>query len=340
MSHWLIYTHANSAAQAALEEIRSVDPAVGSPRRLSDEVTLVETNQDWQALSAGLRQAPPIFVRHVCPAFDKIALLGTAQDLDTLGQSVEAFVPFLDRKISFSVQTRVLGERVAPYGRFEINNALAEVLQEKGFSVDVRAPAQVISVVVTDTTAWLGFSKAEDNLSDWAGGEHRFKTEPDQVSRAEFKLLEAFSVFRLQLPPRGFALDLGAAPGGWTRVLAMRGLSVIAIDPAELHPAVKALPRVTHLQKTFQEALPLRQMFDVIANDMRTDAADSVRMVGLLARNLKPGGFGVMTLKLPEFGGAMVTRQSLVELARHYVILGARQLFHNRNEVTVVFRGK
>jgi hypothetical protein len=46
-------------------------------------------------------------------------------------------------------------------------------------------------------------------LSDWAGGVRRFAREEGQLSRSEFKLLEAFEVFDISVPQKGLALDLG-----------------------------------------------------------------------------------------------------------------------------------
>ncbi len=63
-------------------------------------------------------------------------------------------------------------------------------------------------------------------------------------SRAYLKLWEAFT--RLGVRPRAgeLCLDLGAAPGGWTWVLAKLGARVIAVDKAALDPAVAAMPGV------------------------------------------------------------------------------------------------
>ena len=52
----------------------------------------------------------------------------------------------------------------------------------------------------------------------------------------------------------GTALDVGAAPGGWTACLAARARRVVAIDPAALDSAVLALPNVTHLRLRADEA--------------------------------------------------------------------------------------
>ena len=56
---------------------------------------------------------------------------------------------------------------------------------------------------------------------------------------------------------RFVALDCGAAPGGWTKLLSRCGCFVFAVDPAQLAPAVAALPTVEHWRHTLQAALAL-----------------------------------------------------------------------------------
>ena len=55
--------------------------------------------------------------------------------------------------------------------------------------------------------------------------------------------------------PVRVAIDVGAAPGGWSRVLASNvgAQLVIGVDPAELAPDMPA--EVVHVQKRFQEAV-------------------------------------------------------------------------------------
>jgi 23S rRNA (cytidine2498-2'-O)-methyltransferase len=211
-------------------------------------------------------------------------------------------------------------------------------LETTGAPLDVRRPEQVLSVVCLPAHGFLGISAAADNLSDWAGGAHRFKREAGQISRAEFKLLEALEVFELTLPAGGVALDLGAAPGGWTRVLRRHALRVVAVDPADLHPLIESDPAVVHVRQTAGECLPTREQFDVILNDMRMDADGSVRLMILAADSLKPAGLAVMTLKLPGQRRAQVVARSLDLLRQRYRIVGARQLFHNRREITVALK--
>ncbi|MEZ4658183.1 MAG: SAM-dependent methyltransferase [Caldilineaceae bacterium] len=215
-----------------------------------------------------------------------------------------------------------------------------------GAPLSVRAPAQILSVVCAEVAlndsdemqavALIGLSLASHNLSDWAGGRRRFAREAEQVSRAEFKLLEALEIFYIELPPRGVALDLGAAPGGWTRVL--RGLDqyVTAVDPAELDPRVKADRSVRHKRITAEAYLAAEpDTFDIIVNDIRMDARDSARLMGAYAKQLYADGLALVTLKLPEQNRRAILDEALQILKQHYEVRGARQLFHNRSEVTV-----
>ncbi|MCB0092383.1 MAG: hypothetical protein KDE54_31055, partial [Caldilineaceae bacterium] len=134
----------------------------------------------------------------------------------------------------------------------------------------------------------------------------------------------------------GVALDLGAAPGGWTRVL--RGLDqyVTAVDPAELDPRVKADRSVRHKRITAEAYLADEpDTFDVIVNDIRMDARDSARLMDAYARQLYADGLALVTLKLPGQNRQSILNEALQILAHSYKIRGVRQLFHNRSEVTV-----
>ena len=64
-------------------------------------------------------------------------------------------------------------------------------------------------------------------------------------SRAYLKLWEALTRLGRHPGPGETCLDLGAAPGGWTWVLAKLGAQVAAVDKAPLDAAVAAMPGVT-----------------------------------------------------------------------------------------------
>jgi 23S rRNA (cytidine2498-2'-O)-methyltransferase len=109
------------------------------------------------------------------------------------------------------VQSRVLGQQ--PYKAFDLNQTLAQTITAvTQASLDVRRPLQILSVVVGPEQGYLGLSLAAHNLSDWAGGRRRFARDEQQISRAEFKLLEAIETFAIALPPRGVALIWARLP--------------------------------------------------------------------------------------------------------------------------------
>ncbi len=334
----VILTSDPAAAGIALGEVTSLAPGSQLRDWLSPGVGWVESDADWGSLASRLRRRPPVFCRHICPAQVRIPLERLGTDLDDLVLAGRLLFPYLDLTRTISVQTRILGS-LCPYGGYDVNTLLSKLFVGQGVQLNVRCPEQVCSVVITPDQGFLGLSLAADNLSDWAGGARRFKRRSQQVSRAEFKLLEALELFGLSLPAGGLALDLGAAPGGWTRVLRGHTMTVTAVDPGDLDRRMASDSAVRHVRRAAQSYLRTSdERFDVILNDMRMDALDSVRVMMNAARNLKKGGWALLTLKLPRVGMENAAASALDLIREKYEIIGARQLFHNRSEITVVVR--
>jgi len=181
---------------------------------------------------------------------------------------------------------------------------------------------------------FAGLSAPDDNLNAWSGGKVRFATEPDRVSRAENKLLEAMTLGLITVREGERALDIGAAPGGWTRVLQQKGCAVVAVDPAALDPAVAALPRVTAI-KADAGQVRLTGRFDLVTDDMNWEPFRSVRALKRCAKNLKPGGCFLMTVKLGAEAPAKLLPKIKRLLEPELTVSGIRQLYHNRTEVTL-----
>lgn len=361
----LIFTCDSDFNDLALDEFYRDSIYAAGTAELAPGVWLGECDDGFWGLAETWQQKPPVFVRHLCPVDVAHPLAGVGDDIPALAEAVAAeFADGLNPDLPYSVQSRILDSSL-PYKPFDLNIALSAALTDAtGAVVDVRAPEQVLSVVCAtlppDATshftlpasadthhpspithyALLGLSPVDLNLSDWAGGVRRFAREEGQISRAEFKLLEALEVFRIDLPPRGVALDLGAAPGGWTRVLRGREQFVTAVDPAELDPRIAEDKAVRHKRMTAEAYLADEpDEFDLIVNDMRMDARDSARLMVAYAGQLYRHGIALMTFKLPEENRRQVIDHAFKILGQRYDILGARQLFHNRSEITV-FLGK
>ena len=289
----------------------------------------------WE-LAARWHRRPPIFVRHICPV---MMMLPAGEPANLSRQIVRELGDLVEPNLPFSVQSRILGADTPK--PFELNTALAAAIDQA--PLDVRRSQQIFSVVIGPhqgrQMAFVGLSPAAYNLSDWAGGVRRFAHRPEQISRAEFKLLEALELFAISLPAGGVALDLGAAPGGWTRLLRQLGQWVTAVDPAGLHPSLYHDKQIRHIRQTAQAYLASDpDHFDLIVNDMRLDARDSGRIMADYAPLLHRHGFGLMTLKLPEQKREQVIDHTFNILRPAYTIAGARQLFHNRSEITLYLR--
>ncbi len=341
LNHTLILTAQADCIDSAMREMRTAVPTAKISAELAPGVLCIDLNAEtFENLAATWRVQPPIFVRHICPVEEMVVVDDHARPVPRLQSALMPLLVQIVPDRHFSIQTRVFGEGL-PFTPFDLNNPLAELVRTvRGAPLDVRHPAQVISInlalIKGELRAYIGISNVLNNLSEWAGGVRRLARDPDQISRAEFKLTEALETFEISLPSRGIALDLGAAPGGWTRVLRKAGLYVTAVDPAALDERIAHDSGVRHLRittETFLQREP--EQFDLILNDMRQDARDSARMMASCAPLMREGGTALMTLKLPEHGRDAAVDHALNILRRAYRVAGARQLFHNRSEITV-----
>ncbi|MBR3750209.1 MAG: methyltransferase domain-containing protein [Clostridia bacterium] len=300
---------------------------------LDTETSLVRTVPDFKKISGIFAKRPPVFLRHIHPV-DTVARLGE-NGVEDIVEAVKALAPVIDR--SFSVQSRILLKNERGYTPFDINNGVSALFDKA--LLNVREPEQIISITVHEDKAYIGVSLARENLSSWAGGRIRFRHEPEQISRAEFKLLEAQSTFGISIFKGAAVLDLGAAPGGWSRICTLNGAHVTAVDPALLDEALLKSDLVTHVKATAQEYLEqCTQDFDLILNDMRMEPEESATLIKHFHPYLKEGGTVVLTLKL---FGEQPRRQMLKAiglLENYYTVVGVRQLFHNRSEVTVILK--
>jgi 23S rRNA (cytidine2498-2'-O)-methyltransferase len=346
-----LVTASDEFENAARAELRHYDPKLQPGEILAPGLFLVSTQYDETDFAAIAAQEPPIYARHFFPVQAIVPLTKTPDDLDRMADAVKTLphLAELDPQTPFAVQARLVGEEEGqpstyPYTPFAIKERLAAVLTGQE---NIREPQEILSVVCVGEKAYLGLSPAELNLSSWPGGMRRFAKRPEQISRAELKLQEALEVFGVKLPSEGEALDLGAAPGGWTRLLLEAGLRVTAIDPASLDPRLEAYgPRLTHLrtyaENFLQSALAdkaKRGHYKVIASDLRMDAAQSARLIVEYAPLLARDGLIFTTLKLPhetpKLKPAHLAEQALAILKATYSTVQARQLFHNRQEITV-----
>lgn len=348
MSKFLI-TSSDEFQGAAAAELKRIDPRLEMGETLAPGLFLVSSRHDKDSFAGLVEVGQPIYVRHLFPVQVEIELEDSPEDLVKLGQVAAEYAKEEDWQVGdqFSVQARLV-EEDAPrvHSPFAIKEAIAKAVSEiSGAQENIKAPEYIVSVVCAGKKAYLGLSRPEQNLSGWAGGMRHYAKLPEQISRAELKLLEALEVFDLTLPTKGTALDLGAAPGGWSRVLIEAGLRVVAVDPAALDPRLY-VPGLEHYRGHAADYLRKAQSegrtFDIICNDMRMDALLAANVMSDFARLLSPDGFAITSQKLPHetknLKPATLVTRSIAVLGKSYGEVRARQLFHNRQEITVLLK--
>jgi len=229
-------------------------------------------------------------------------------------------------------------------------NALRPALRKPGWLTatdDPRRPRLHV-LLSSGTQMALAMSRVGDS-SPWPGGIPRLRQPPNAPSRSAAKLDEALNTMldereRATLfaetangVPR--AADLGASPGGWTWVLLRAGMKVTAVDNGPLKSPVAEHPMVEHLRVDGFRWQPPRPL-DWMVCDM---VEQPRRVAERMAQWFREGWCrqAVFNLKLPMKKRWDETRLCLDlfrEQAGYVSTLRAKQLYHDREEITVFAR--
>ena len=217
----------------------------------------------------------------------------------------------------------------------EIGGLLEESL---GAIVDLKNPVKVVIVQIFQDIAFIGIVRADEVLRKEIKIFRKYKCGERPLTRAEHKLREAIRVFNIEIKPNFRILDLGAAPGGWTRILAGLAGHVISVDPADLDPSVKSLPNVTHLKCKAEDIPRNIGPFDLIVNDMNIEPIKSAKIMIELADLLKRGSAALMTVKFITRNRKKHVSEAIDILKDKYKDFKVRRLPHNRYETTIYMR--
>ncbi len=196
-----------------------------------------------------------------------------------------------------------------------------------------------------DTNTVVIASSDPYNSSAALMGIHRQNMPAEAPSRSTLKLAEAIDVFmdkaaQTRMLRSGMtAVDLGAAPGGWTWQMVKRGIRVTAVDNGPMKGVLAGHKLVTHLRQDgfkFQPAKNVDWLIcDMIEKPAKVASLMETWFVSGWCKQL------IFNLKLPmkqrlsavdsALGGI---RKRLEEEGINYR-LSAKQLYHDREEITV-----
>ena len=226
---------------------------------------------------------------------------------------------------------------------------LETALREQGRLLDTSEntnnPHPRLHIFFPDKSSALIGTSDPHNSAPTIMGIARQSMPTEAPSRSTLKLAEAIEVFmdrseQKRLLRQGMqAVDLGAAPGGWTWQMVQRGIRVTAVDNGPMKGAMSKHPLVQHLRQDGFKYMPTRAV-DWLLCDMVEQPSKVATLIGIwfVAGLTK---HAIFNLKLPmkqrvvaldsALGGI---RTRLDQEGINYRML-ARQLYHDREEVTV-----
>jgi 23S rRNA (cytidine2498-2'-O)-methyltransferase len=220
---------------------------------------------------------------------------------------------------------------------------LGRLLDKRALLRPKQTQLPVLHIVFTDAaTAWLALLQPGDG-SPWPMGVPRLRLPREAPSRSALKLAEAFHELlgeascAAHLRAGLRAVDLGAAPGGWSWQLAQRGLHVTAVDNGPLAPAAHATGMIEHVRADGFTWRPKRPVEWMVCDMVEQPG----RIAQLVAEWVATGRCKrtIFNLKLPM-------KRRLEEVGRCRALIEKRlrsvgpfelrfkHLYHDREEIT------
>lgn len=309
---------------------------------LDKSISVVETAS--ASFVKQLLKSDPIFVRHIMPVLEEGKISDEqSTDCENILESAKKICR-IDNGGCFSVQCRILNGGM-DYSAKDIEVFVGTFFDKQGgiplFSdTDImNKDFSVISIFIYESIFYIGFSAVSENLNSHCDEYRILSRKGREISRAENKLKEAITKFKIEIKGEGYALDIGASPGGWTKVLADYGFRVYAVDPGNLKECLNGHPNITHFKDRI-ENIKFDKQFEIIVNDMNINPNDTAKMMCELAPRLVDNGLAVVTLKLPFADADRSIKESTEILSEQYDIISIKNLTHNRAEVTALIRKK
>ena len=242
------------------------------------------------------------------------------------------------------------------YSAKDIEVAIGKELEGSGYSIDLKSADTLAYCVLMDSKCYWG----KINIATHPHGfiDPFRENKEKKVSRAEFKIIEAFREFGIGAPK--IAIDIGAAPGGWSLFLAKKGASVIAIDSGRLEygkirkegVGIRIVNDVKHfgiagsgprpgsivhlicrLDKAYPALCGLNA--DFVGDDINAGGIESADAIMMYSKLMKRGAVLIMTLKCMHKNVGRYMKEVEARLRPRFRIKRWKVLPHNRQEITL-----
>ncbi|MBI5430899.1 MAG: 23S rRNA (cytidine(2498)-2'-O)-methyltransferase RlmM [Nitrosomonadales bacterium] len=343
-THWLLYCRPGfeqDCAQEALRQARQQRPVLGEQPAILPNSGYVVVALNDQSLS--YREL--IFARQLIRLHQTIASLPERDRLTPILAAISALhgsfgtlwleVPDTNEGKLLSAFTR----RFQPL----LEHALREQERLQEDVPNTNQPRLHI-FFPGKSSALIGTSDPHNSASSLMGIV-RQSMPAEAPSRSTLKLAEAIEVFmdrseQARLLRQGMqAVDLGAAPGGWTWQLVKRGIRVTAVDNGPMKGVLAKHPLVEHLKQDGFKYAP-RKAVDWLVCDMVEQPSKVATLIGVWFA----AGWckhAIFNLKLPMKQRVVALDSALGGIRKRLDEEGinfrmtAKQLYHDREEVTV-----
>jgi len=251
---------------------------------------------------------------------------------------------------------------------------LGRELEKQGYIANLNNPELIVYCLLLRNAIILGHSIVGSNRLTLDLFRQANREKNDFVNRAEYKLKEAVEAFGIDLSMHKIALDIGAAPGGWSHYLLQHGIKVVAVDNALLDykkfigkkilviTNEKERLRLDNIENIslhgFEEEIEIGEYdlihlktsvldehiaklldklgkFDMLTIDTNTAPLESASIANMLASFLAGNAVLVMTIKLISKAFSKHISEAVEELSKNYASIKVKKLPHNRQEVTL-----
>jgi 23S rRNA (cytidine2498-2'-O)-methyltransferase len=215
--------------KSAIAELRKSELVdTGSIKRIYDREVFLVNSKDNQKTNPDLALEDFEFFDFVVK-IDKAIVF--SKNYAEIAKSVSEAV---DKGKKFKIYVKKYESESAERAK-DIEVAIGTEMERMGFLADLKKPEIAIFLVFLGDKIFIGKSAVGElerpKIIDW----FRPSNVDDKdigLNRASFKIAEAFNYFKVNPSKIKVAIDIGAAPGGWSYYLASKDIKVIAIDNA------------------------------------------------------------------------------------------------------------
>ena len=226
-------------------------------------------------------------------------------------------------------------------------------LESSGYTPDLKTPEILAYTIIINMKWYSGY--VDYNEVQFIDPYRHYKALSSGISRAEMKLLQTLDTFGIKAV-RGLAIDLGAAPGGWSYLLAKRGMKVIAIDRGKLNyerinklgesvlivegakpsKADINLFDIVHILRGFEHADLGNVSADMLTDDMNISPKETAAAVLKFSKYLRRDGHAIITIKCTTRNIKAHIKRAQDLLSGEFAVYCAKVLPSNRQEAMLL----